>query len=35
VSHQHWFMLPFLLVLTIGFVSSAVHSFYNHYQLSK
>jgi len=35
VSHQHWFMLPFLLLLTIGFVTSAIHSFYNHYQLSK
>lgn len=35
VNHQHWFMLPFLLLLTIGFVTSAIHSFYNHYQLSK
>ncbi|WP_085298224.1 glycosyltransferase [Cognaticolwellia mytili] len=35
VSHQHWFMLPFLLLLTVGFVTSAAHSFYNHYQLSK
>lgn len=34
-NHQHWFMLPFLLLLTVGFVTSAFHSFYNHYQLSK
>jgi hypothetical protein len=34
-NHQHWFMLPFLLLLTIGFVTSAIHSFYNHYQLSR
>lgn len=35
VNHQHWFMLPFLLLLTIGFVTAALHSFYHHYQLSK
>jgi len=35
VSHQHWFMLPFLAVLTLGFVTSSIHSFYHHYQLSK
>lgn len=35
VNHQHWFMLPFLLLLTVGFVTAALHSFYNHYQLSK
>lgn len=35
VNHQHWFMLPFLLLLTVGFVSAALHSFYHHYQLSK
>ena len=35
VSHGHWFMLPFLFLLTLGFVTSAVYSFYNHYQLSK
>ena len=35
VSHGHWFMLPFLFLLTLGFVTSAIYSFYNHYQLSK
>lgn len=35
INHQHWFMLPFLLLLTIGFVTAALHSFYHHYQLSK
>lgn len=35
VNHQHWFMLPFLLLLALGFVTSAAHSFYNHYQLSR
>lgn len=35
VNNQHWFMLPFLLLLTLGFVSSAIQSFYNHYQLSR
>ncbi|MCL1077735.1 glycosyltransferase [Parashewanella spongiae] len=35
VTHQHWFMLPFLFILTLGFVVSAFHSFYSHYQLSK
>jgi cellulose synthase/poly-beta-1,6-N-acetylglucosamine synthase-like glycosyltransferase len=34
-NNQHWFMLPFILLLTLGFVSSAAHSFYNHYQLSR
>ncbi|WP_435275918.1 glycosyltransferase [Psychrobium sp. nBUS_13] len=35
INHQHWFMLPFLLLLTVGFVTAALHSFYHHYQLSK
>ncbi len=35
VTHQHWFMLPFLFILTLGFVISALHSFYSHYQLSR
>lgn len=35
VSQQHWFMLPFILLLTLGFATSAMHSFYNHYHLSK
>ncbi len=34
INHQHWFMLPFITLLTIGFVMSAFNSFYNHYRLS-
>ncbi|WP_133407151.1 glycosyltransferase [Parashewanella tropica] len=35
VGQGHWFMLPFLLLLAVGFVLSAFHSFYSHMQLSK
>ncbi len=35
VTYQHWFILPFVTLLALGFVMSAVHSFYNHYQLSR
>jgi len=28
-------MLPFLLLLSLGFALSATHSFYHYYQLSK
>ncbi|RLV61152.1 glycosyltransferase [Parashewanella curva] len=35
VGQGHWFMLPFLLLLAVGFVLSALHSFYSHIQLSK
>jgi hypothetical protein len=35
ISYQHWFILPFVTLLSVGFVMSAVHSFYNHYQLSR
>lgn len=35
IQHQHWFMLPFIALLTLGFVMSAVNSFYSHYRLSK
>jgi len=35
INQQHWFMLPFLLLLTVGFVTSAFHSFYNHFRLSR
>ncbi|RYV04060.1 cellulose synthase [Shewanella sp. OPT22] len=35
MAQGHWFMLPFLLLLAIGFVLSALHSFYSHFQLSK
>jgi len=34
-SHQHWFMLPFISLLALGFVMSAFNSFYSHYRLSK
>lgn len=34
-KQQHWFMLPFISLLTVGFVISAMYSFYNYYQLSK
>lgn len=33
ISQQLWFMLPFLLLLTVGFFTTAVHSF-NHSRLS-
>ncbi len=35
INKQHWFMLPFILLLTLGFVLSAFHSFFSHYRLSK
>ena len=35
MAQGHWFMLPFLLLLAVGFVISAFHSFYSHFQLSK
>lgn len=35
IVSQHWFILPFLSLLTAGFVMSAANSFYSHYQLSK
>jgi len=35
VTFQHWFILPFVSLLAVGFVMSAVNSFYNHYQLSR
>lgn len=35
IKQQHWFMLPFIALLTVGFVMSAMNSFYNHYRLSK
>lgn len=35
IGQQHWFMLPFIVLLTLGFATAAIHSFYNHYQLSR
>ena len=35
ISHQHWFMLPFIFLLATGFVLSSLRSFYSHYQLSR
>jgi len=35
ITYQHWFMLPFISLLALGFVMSAINSFYSHYQLSR
>lgn len=35
IEQQHWFMLPFISLLTIGFIMSAFSSFYNYYRLLK
>ncbi len=35
IIQQHWFMIPFLLLLTIGFITSAFHSFYNYFRLTR
>ncbi|GAA58685.1 cellulose synthase [Pseudoalteromonas sp. BSi20652] len=35
VIYQYWFILPFVSLLALGFVMSAVNSFYSHYQLSR
>ncbi len=35
IDNQHWFMLPFILVLTLGFMTTAISSLRSYYQLSK
>lgn len=35
ISHQHWFILPFIALLSLGFIMSAINSFYSYYQLSR
>jgi len=35
IKQEHWFMLPFLSLLTVGFVMAAINSLYNHHRLSK
>lgn len=35
IENQHWFMVPFILLLALGFVTTAFNSFRSYYQLSK
>jgi len=35
ISHEYWFMLPFVFLLATGFVLSSINSLYSHYQLSR
>lgn len=35
VTFHYWFILPFVSLLALGFVMSAINSFYSHYRLSQ
>ena len=35
IVNEHWFMVPFILLLTIGFITTAINSLYSFYRLSR
>lgn len=34
-ENEHWFMLPFILLLALGFITTAINSLRSYYKLSK
>ena len=35
IESNHWFMLPFIILLTVGFVTTAINSMFHYYKLTK
>jgi cellulose synthase/poly-beta-1,6-N-acetylglucosamine synthase-like glycosyltransferase len=35
IENKHWFMLPFIALLAVGFVTTAINSMFHYYKLSK